>query len=276
LFELPGPKLMGEGETADFIMQNFDVFFVDDAKQFCEFTTAGVIDGDYPGYLRRHPKTAAILDQMAKAEASCLTASYWAILPFKFGTDGAGKDRFVKYKLEPVGQELGEPFDDANYLALDLASRLRRDDATFRFLIQAQLPGEPLDQATVRWQGPWRHVADLVIPRQDIESRGQAAYGENLSFNIWRTPPEQEPQGTIAAARRVVYQGSADQRRLANGVTLTEPDNPMPSTSATPCQHSADAGSKCIVRAAIYPPIGVTRVGNSPDEFYLGPEVPEP
>jgi L-Lysine epsilon oxidase N-terminal len=31
-----------------------------------------------------------------------------------------------------------------------------------------------------------------------------------------------------------------------------------------------------IVRAAIYPPIGVARVGNSEDEFFLAPEVPDP
>ncbi|HEY1109122.1 MAG TPA: LodA/GoxA family CTQ-dependent oxidase, partial [Opitutaceae bacterium] len=31
-----------------------------------------------------------------------------------------------------------------------------------------------------------------------------------------------------------------------------------------------------IVRAAIHPAIGIARVGNSPEEFYVGPEVPEP
>ena len=31
-----------------------------------------------------------------------------------------------------------------------------------------------------------------------------------------------------------------------------------------------------IVSAAIYPPIGVCRVGNSHDEFFIGPEVPDP
>ncbi|HEX7645078.1 MAG TPA: LodA/GoxA family CTQ-dependent oxidase [Burkholderiaceae bacterium] len=31
-----------------------------------------------------------------------------------------------------------------------------------------------------------------------------------------------------------------------------------------------------IVKAEIYPPIGIARVGNSPDGFYLGPEVPDP
>jgi hypothetical protein len=281
LFGMPGPNLMGDSDTADFIMQNIDVFFVDNAAEFCEFTTAGVIDGDYPAYLRRHPKVARILDEMEKPEASCLTADYWAILPFKFGTDKHGKPRYVKYRLEPIapgdgGQEAGEPFDDANYLGLDLSSRLLRGEATFRFMIQERIGDEPLDQASVRWKGPWRHVADLMLPSQDIAQRGQADYGENLAFNIWRTPAEQEPQGSIAAARRVAYQGSADQRRLANGVTLTEPENPAPATGSEPSEYPEDAASDCIVKAAIYPPIGVTRVGNSPDEFYIGPEVPYP
>ena len=31
-----------------------------------------------------------------------------------------------------------------------------------------------------------------------------------------------------------------------------------------------------IVRAAIHPAIGVTRVGNSPSDFFIGPEVTDP
>lgn len=31
-----------------------------------------------------------------------------------------------------------------------------------------------------------------------------------------------------------------------------------------------------IVRAAIHPAIGVARVGDSPEEFFIGPEVPDP
>ncbi len=39
---------------------------------------------------------------------------------------------------------------------------------------------------------------------------------------------------------------------------------------------SKDKHSKDIVKAAIYPPIGVMRVGNSKDEYFLGPMVDEP
>lgn len=268
VFDVPGPKLFGAGDTADFILQNHDVFFIDDATEFAAFTKAGVIDGNYPKYLRNHPKTAKILDEMAKPEASCLTASYWGLLPHKFGNG-----KFVKYKLEPVGAQPGEPFDDANYLGIDLGGRLRRGEARFQFQVQLRTDPEtmPLDKATVKWKSPWIHIADLVIPRQDIEQRGQAGYGENLSFNIWRTPPDQQPQGSIAEARRRVYEGSADQRRQANGVTLTEPGEPGPRSQPD----DPSPLDKRIVSAGIYPPIGICRVGGA-KAYFLGPEVPYP
>ena len=44
----------------------------------------------------------------------------------------------------------------------------------------------------------------------------------------------------------------------------------MPATVPTPTTDTT------IVKAAIYPPIGMARVGNSKSEFYVGPEVPNP
>jgi len=35
-------------------------------------------------------------------------------------------------------------------------------------------------------------------------------------------------------------------------------------------------GDQAIVKAAIYPSIGIARVGNSQTEWYIGPEVPDP
>lgn len=39
---------------------------------------------------------------------------------------------------------------------------------------------------------------------------------------------------------------------------------------------TVSAKDDAIVSAAIYPPIGIARVGNSPTEWYYGPEIPEP
>lgn len=271
LFDVPGQKLLGDGNTQDFILQNYDVFFVDTAQDMCEFTRAGVVGGNYDPYLRAHPETKKILDDMQKVELSVLTTTYWSVLPYAFG-----KDRYVKYKLEAEQAHNSEPpTDDANYLASDLARRLLKDEARFKFLVQLRTNTKtmPLDKATVRWseqESQPIHVATLILPKQDVAALGQAAYGENLSFNPWHSLPEHEPQGSISVARKVVYAASADERRNANGVTTREPDQARP-VSVLP-----DPADRSIVKAAIYPSIGVARVGNSQDEFFIGPEVTDP
>ncbi|MGH2943721.1 MAG: LodA/GoxA family CTQ-dependent oxidase, partial [Solirubrobacteraceae bacterium] len=189
LFGVPGPKLLAPDEDAtthDFLLQNHDVFFVDTARDMCEFTEAGVVHGDYGPYLAAHPKTARILDEMAKVVPSVLQTDYWSGLPYAFG-----HDRHVKYKLVPAGGS-GDPIpglstDDPDYLHLDLRRRLLDGEASFHFCVQLQTDPQrmPLDAATVRWQesvSPPLHVATLTLPRQDVDANGQAQYGEDLSY----------------------------------------------------------------------------------------------
>lgn len=271
LFGVKGRNLFGEGDTADFIFQNIDRFFAKDAQQMFAFTTAGVIDQDYDSYINKHPELGRILAAMAKEEASCLSASYWAILPFRLGPS-----TIVKYRLVPDDTYKGAPFDDNNYLKLDLEKRLRNGDATFRFEIQVRTNNEtmPLDDAQVVWstkESPYICIAKLHIPQQDITAIGQADFGSNLSFNIWRTLAAHKPLGSIAEARKVVYAASAETRHQANGQQLQEPKQRCPFF-----QGNTDEDSDCIVRAGIYPPIGVMRVGNSEDEYFIGPLVDEP
>jgi L-Lysine epsilon oxidase N-terminal/L-lysine epsilon oxidase C-terminal domain len=294
LFGVPGPKLIGDGDTADFILQNSDVFFVDTAKDMCEFTYAGVVQGDYQPYLDAHPTTDSILKQMARVEGSVLTTTYWSGLPFRFGAD-----QYVKYKLEPETAPANIPDDATDYLATDLANRLRAREYRFRFMAQFRRGDMPLDAATVAWseaESPPVQLATLIIPAQEVNGLGQEAYGDNLSFNIWRVPAEHEPVGSLAQARRQVYSASADTRRSANGTSLDEPAAPRPppktpptapppraarktqapATKAGPGDAAAAPADTCVVKAAIYPGIGVARVGNSPDEFFLAPDVPDP
>jgi hypothetical protein len=274
LFQTPGPKLFGEPSdtTFDFILQNFDVFFVDTAADMCAFTKAGVVDGNYGPYLAAHPVTARLLDEMAKPVASVLATDYWSCVPFAFGPG-----RYVKYKLEQTmdaGAVTGTP-SDPTYLSADLGHRLQAMDVRFRFSVQLRTDpaSMPLDQATVRWEesaSPPVHLADLVLPQQEIAARGQGVYGENLSWNIWRVTEEHKPEGSIAEARRSVYSASAQLRRNVNGVPTGEPTEPKPALEPAPC---VDAG---IVRAAIHPAIGIARIGDSKREYYIGPEVVDP
>ncbi len=274
LFGVEGEKLLGDGDTQDFILQNHDVFFVDNAQQMCEFTAATVIENSLPQYLKNNPDTNKILDEMEKIEASILTTTYWSGLPYAFG-----KGKYVKYKLEPEEQSPGEAFDSNDYLAIDLQRRLRRGEARYKFMVQFQTNEKemPLDKATIRWSeelSPPIHIATLVLPAQDICTQGQAEYGDNLSFNPWHSLLEHEPQGSLSAARKGTYAASSYNRHQANGVSEREPGTPRdPQSNYTPSQAEKD---ECIVCAAIHPAIGVARVGSSAEEFFIGPEVARP
>ena len=272
LYGVKGRNALGErGDTADLILQNHDVFFVDDAQQMVDFTYAGVVQQDYPGYLASHPVTRQILDDMSTPESSVLTARYWALLPFRLG------DEVVKYRLDPETAGVNIPDDDPDYLRTDLARRLRDREHSFVLSVQVRTDPEsmPLDRATVAWPedaSPYVPVARLVLPRQDVETRGQCDYGQGLAFNIWRVPRENAPvaESSIAAVRKQVYAAGAALRHTANGQPLEDPAAPRPA------QGPAPQVDDCIVQAVIHPAIGVARVGNSPDEFVIGPEVVDP
>lgn len=274
LFGVPGAKLVGDADanTADLILQNHDRLFVDNAAEMCAFTRAGVVEHDYDSYLKQHPLTAQILDEMAKPVASTLAETYWSILPFAFG-----QNDYVKYRLEPELkiEPITGPPTDPTYLGRDLEERLAAKEARFRLSIQRRTNPKtmPLDAATVRWSeeiASWTYIADLVLDRQDVRARGQAEYGENLAMNIWRVSADHAPVGSIADARKVVYEASGEQRRNINGVPVGEPDAPRP--LATP----PVAVDTRIVAAKIHPGIGIARVGNSETEFFIGPEVVDP
>ncbi|WP_158800161.1 hypothetical protein [Pedobacter sp. L105] len=230
LFGIPGEKLLPGNEyadTADLLLQNMDVFFVDTAKDMCEFTRAGVVDHNYDPYLKAHPRTSQILDEMEKVVNSCLTTSYWSGLPYAFG------DTAVKYKLEAISTPFGTPpsQNNNNYLQADLQARLNMGEAQFKFLVQFSVNEEktPLDKATVEWSeadSPFIQLATLVIRKQDITAQGQDAYGENLSFNPWNTLEVHRPLGSISEARKAVYQAGAELRKYKNGIPAAEPLTP--------------------------------------------------
>lgn len=223
LVGVQGDKLFGAAGdlTFDLILQNHPVFFLDTAAEMCGFTRAILIENDLDAWLAAHPRTAAILNEMAKPEPSVLAATYWSLLPMGFG------DGHAKLSLAPA---LNLPLlttapADPDFLAADLGARLATGPA--RFTLSAQLRGDldamPLDRATEPWTSPFLPLADLVIDAQDIATAGQPDLGENLSFNMWRVTPDHAPAGSIAEVRRAVYAAAASLRRRTNGVPETEP-----------------------------------------------------
>jgi hypothetical protein len=278
LFGVPGTKVL-EPEvnalTHDFLLENYDVFFVNNVLDFCEFIYDGFVEGNFRKYLDAHEESQKILNELHKVVPSVFQTSYWSALPFAFGAE-----QYVKYKLVPrqvpdLGPGPAISTKDPNYLHDDLRRRLLNGAAEFDFYVQLRTDPDkmPLDKAMVRWEesvsAPVK-VATLHLPQQDVDAHGQGSYGENMAYNTWHALPEHMPVGSIAQARRVVYQAAAEFRRNVNGIPVGEPVEPRPLMYQPPQKDEK------IVRAAIHPAIGIARVGNSEKEYFIGPEVPQP
>jgi hypothetical protein len=92
--------------------------------------------------------------------------------------------------------------------------------------------------------------------------------------NLWPTPKVSAPSNarSIKKARKAIPAASAAAWRRASGQSSEKPAKPRSSVAHTKSQSS----DQRIVKAVIYPSIGIARVGNSPDAYDIGPEVPEP
>jgi len=227
LFDVPGLKSLSPDEhapTMDFLLQNHPVFFVKTARDMCEAFR------DFAGWLNDHPETAQVLDDMEKPVPSVLDSPLWSVVPYRLGESG-----YCKYKIVPQHAPSVSPpdYDDPGYLRKDMRQRMAAGGACFHFMVQHWTSSEPapIDDAMALWDEtlmPPVHVATLTLPLQDIDARNQLEYGEALAFNPWRTLKEHEPVGSIAEARKIVYQASANVRRNYNGQTLGEPHIPRP------------------------------------------------
>ena len=304
IFDVPGKKVVSDNGagTADLLLQNVPFFFVDTAKDMCEFTKASFEGWSDEWVQKNAPNTNALLDEMAKPIRSVFGTDLWSVVPFKLGNS------YCKYIVSP-GQTSygGEPdIDDPDFLGKGLAASMAKGPATLELYIQKRPDAAdlgqayvdkhfPLDRATVIWDQDEAvpiHVATIKLPRQDITKDQQEIYGDWLAFNIGRVPAANAPVGSVAEARMVVYQASADYRRSTNGQPLEEPKVPgEPKIKNPKCPFPHQQAEeepvaltkeqmKRITHVRIHPGIGVMRVGNSQvsgkDGYYIGPEVMHP
>ena len=94
----------------------------------------------------------------------------------------------------------------------ELAARLKHGDVIFYFKIQRYVDAKktPINNATKVWKSPYETVAQLVIPRQDLETGEARAHKkliENTALNPWNVFfSEFEPVGSTNRARQRAYQ----------------------------------------------------------------------
>lgn len=210
---LPGEE---NDPNHDFLLQNHNVFFVDTAKDFMEFTDS-IFTGTDKEYLAAHEKFAGILKAMEKDVSNVLESKYWSTVPYRLG---AG---YAKYKVVPCVDIPGEGMPgagDDNYLKTRLSRDMKTKGACFQFQVQRRTGQHmPLDQATVEWsEEESRPLTVAVIQIQPQDIHPNSAKCEHMSFTAWHAFPEHRPVGTVQEARGLVYKYLADLRRLHGGV----------------------------------------------------------
>ena len=84
----------------------------------------------------------------------------------------------------------------------------------------------PVEDSLVEWteaDSPFRRVALIRIPKQDISAPENLKIAEQLSFTPWHALPEHRPLGSINRARRVIYEAVSKFRHTSNHSPRREP-----------------------------------------------------
>jgi hypothetical protein len=187
-------------------------------------------------YLATHPIAALLTAEVGtQVMKSPLFGTYWSMGAFKLGPQA------VKFKTWPCR----EPWFNftvsvnPNYLRDAMVHQLTKneDEACFEFGVQFQKDPNmmPVEDPTVEWReskslfsqverafgrndppSPFVKIARITIPAQTFATPEQDEFCDRLSFNPWRTLPEQRPLGNLMRARLAVYKASLKKRLELN------------------------------------------------------------
>ncbi len=221
------------GPMQDFVMINHPVFFARNVKDLLRLeqvlvesegnslaTMQRALTGGDWNPLNWHWKelltVARIAGQIPTHSAS---TTYYSMTPIRFG-------RYVaKCRVKPAGDRPDSYVDlvkrlgtHPDALRLALEETLRSQELLFEFQVQLRTSEQsmPIEDATVEWPesaSPYRTVAHLLLPRQDIAPLRQQSGFKNLSFNVWHALNTHRPLGGINRVRRWVYPISSRWRR---------------------------------------------------------------
>jgi hypothetical protein len=173
---------------------------------------------------------ARIAGQLPAHPAS---TTYFSMAPIRFG------NYVAKYRAKPTGDRHDSYLElvqrlasQADAMRLAFEETLQTQEVLFEFQVQLRTSERtmPIEDAGVEWpesESPYRTVAHLLLPRQEIELLGQQDAYRNLSFNVWHALAAHRPLGGINRVRRWAYPISSAWRRRQVAVEIEETPDPM-------------------------------------------------
>ena len=211
-----GENLTPGATQQDFILNSHPVMMVGRTHEFLELLQAVDAGGAKEAlFFATHLHAASVALASRHHATSHLEIPYWSTTPYLFGPG-----RAVKYIARPSSARttpLPDPLTDT-YLQQRLAVHLAREEARFDFLVQFQTDSRrmPIEDASVEWHerdSPYRLVAHIQIPVQEVGGSERTTACERMAFNPWHALADHRPLGDFNRARRHIYSAMAAFRR---------------------------------------------------------------
>ncbi len=231
LMDVPGPRLLedrNDPHSLDLLLIDSPAFLAPDGKAYIEARGSKKLSDYFFNHtlnpLRWRWRELNLMRKgFRPPPPSPLAADYFGVLPYKLGP---GVMKFQAQTCAPDPQRIDEA-TDPDLLGKALTTTLKTRSACFNLRVQLQNPAanQHIEDATEIWQekdSPWITVAHIELPVQDVIP-GNDSYCENLSFNPWRTLPEQRPLGELNRMRKTLYTGISAYRHQENKAEQAAP-----------------------------------------------------
>lgn len=227
LLGVDGPKLLDDepgARTQDFVMINYPTFFIGNLENYVGFVSVQG-EAERNRFFDAHPDIAeAFKTLIGSPFHNPIQARYWSQTPYRLGPHA------IKFSASPLSRRADAelPQSGPDFLRAAIVEQVGQEDIYYEFLIQLQQDPVtmPIEDPMVEWDesiSPFRRVALIRIPRQDISPETNLAVAEDLSFTPWRSLPDHRPLGSINRARRVVYDTISEFRHKYNQAQRQEP-----------------------------------------------------
>ena len=221
-----------DGVVHDLLMTNYPVSPAANAREFVAIATA------VAGRTSTSSKTLSLLRRLPPQVGLRATVRIiWNLRASVRPADSLAAEEYhsrgailwgdagpVRYRLGPVASPAVPPSTGPDRLRSDLVRRVAAGDVVFEFAVQRYVSEErtPVEDTSRGWDVPFEPVAQLVLPRQDLDT-ARARLAEHridqLTFNPWNTTDEFRPLGNLNRARRAAYEASGAHRLHQRFVT---------------------------------------------------------
>lgn len=157
-----------------------------------------------------------------KHHTSPLDICYFSTTPYILGQE------IVKYYIIPTSKykSVFPRHLTKSYLTDNMKKHLSQSEASFDFLIQLKKYDMPVEDASIEWsteKSPYIKVGEIIIEKQNFDTKERNDLSENLSFNPGHSLLEHKPIGGLNKARVKIYRELSLFRHKKNKKTLVEP-----------------------------------------------------